>query len=94
LNRHQYLKFLFDCILEDKYDPLTWEEFLSAIHFVKPSLPSCPVRKNPKDCSNTQIEVKEFNGLIIARHKNEGLFFNALVLQEGTRTMTNSTFFQ
>ncbi len=83
LNRHQYLKFLFDCILEDKYDPLTWEEFLSAIHFVKPSLPSCPVRKNPKDCSNTQIEVKEFNGLIIARHKNEGLFFNALCASGG-----------
>jgi len=40
LNRHRYLKYLFDCILNDKSEPNSIEDFLCSVHFANTNWPN------------------------------------------------------
>jgi len=81
LNRHRYLNNLFDLILDDKRDSNNTNAFLCLVHFINPD------RQDSSDIGqlddDNELKVKDFNGLIIARHKSEALIFNTLHSSEG-----------
>lgn len=83
LNRHQYLKYLFDCILDDKSDLENTNAFLCSVHFTTPDRTYNSDINQLDEDDNLDSQVKDFNGLIIARHKSEALFFNTLHSSEG-----------
>lgn len=83
LNRHRYLNFLFDCILSEKRTPSSDEEYLCSIHFSNIERRSESYTDDKKSDETIKCQVKNFNGLIIARHEGEGLFFNTLNSSEG-----------
>jgi len=78
LNRHQYLNYLFDCILEDKDEPKNFDEVLCSIHFMDRDRPDSSDRQGYNQNSVPELQVRDFDGLVIARHKSEALFFNTL----------------
>jgi len=78
LHRHQYLKYLFNCILEDKCEPKNLEEFLYSIHFTNRGRPDTPAGQMYNENVEPILQVRDFDGLVIARHKSEALFFNTL----------------
>ena len=82
-NKHKYIKFLSECILDDQKETDGWDEYLCAVHFLKPFTPgfSCSEKRNAKP--DMPVDVKEFDGLVIACHKSEALFFNTLQSYEG-----------
>jgi len=83
LNRHQYLKYLFDCILEDKGKPNDIENLLCSLHFKTADLPNSSGIDNISAEDENELQARDFDGLIIARHKTDGLFFNTLRSYEG-----------
>ena len=83
LNRHKYLKYLFDCILWNKNTPGNWDEFLCSIHFTNTNRPSIFDSRKLIKKQKISVEVKNFDGLVISRYGNEALFFNTLQSYEG-----------
>jgi len=80
-NRHQYVRYLFDCILENTTTPQNWDEFLCGIHFMKTPPPVTLIQNNQKEINKDveyEIQVKEFEGLVVARYQNDAFFFNTL----------------
>ena len=83
LNRHGYLNYLFDSILEHKHAAKKNEEFLCSVHFTPNEHPD---KSGSDKCCKTgisQLQVREFDGLIIARNGSEAIFFNALHSSQG-----------
>jgi hypothetical protein len=76
-NRHSYLGFLFDCILEQEANPRDFSEFLSSTHFGSADRPNGRGNNRSQDRSAV-LQVKDFDGLVIARYKSEALFYNTL----------------
>jgi Heparinase II/III-like protein len=83
LNRHQYLKNLFDCILDDKSESDNIQEFLCSLHFTDASLPDSSNTDKLNADGDIELQAGDFNGLIIARYKSEAFFFNTLRSSEG-----------
>lgn len=82
-NQYRYLGYLFDSILGDPHEPTSTEEFLCGIHFTDTHQPPDPKYRKLNKETDSQPQVKDFAGLIIARHRNEALFFNMLHSTEG-----------
>ena len=78
LNRHLYLSYLFDCILEDKSVPHSLEDLMISVHFTGTALPHSLATGRNNNNSVSELQVRNFDGLIIARHKSEALFLNTL----------------
>jgi hypothetical protein len=83
LNRHLYLKYLFECILDDMSEPNSIEDFLCSVHFTTTDQSYSFNDDKIKADSDSELQIRDFNGLVIARYKNEALFFNALRSAEG-----------
>jgi hypothetical protein len=83
LNRHRYLSCLFDFILQNEVEPDNWESFLCSVHFRSPDPSHISDAKKSDEGSGIELQVKNFNGLVIAKHRNEALFFNTLHSSEG-----------
>lgn len=83
LNRHKYLKCLFDCILEDKGNPNDIENLLCSLHFKTADLTNYSGIDNISAEDENELQARDFDGLIIARHKTEGFFFNTLRSYDG-----------
>ena len=83
LNRHQYLKYLFYCILEDNWRPKNREEVLCSIHISKRDRSDSSGSQEYNEDVEHISKVRDFNGLVIARHESEALFFNTLRAYEG-----------
>ena len=83
LNRHQYLKNLFDCILDDKSESDNIQEFLCSVHFTTAALPDSSNTDKLNADGDIELQARDFNGLIIARYKSEAFFFNTLRSSEG-----------
>ena len=82
-NQHRYLRYLFDCILDNQNKPTSVEELLCAVHFAGTHQRIDYRRSNPNKRMGSDVQVKNFDGLIIARHKSEALFLNTLHCAEG-----------
>jgi Heparinase II/III N-terminus/Heparinase II/III-like protein len=83
LNRHRYLKNLFDCILDDKSEPNNIQEFLCSVHFTTAARPDSSGTDKLNADGDTELQARDFNGLIIARYKSEAFLFNTLRSSEG-----------
>ena len=82
-NQHRYLRYLFDCILDNQNKPTSLEELLCAVHFAGTHQRIDSERSKPNKRMGSDVQVKNFDGLIIARHKSEALFLNTLHCSEG-----------
>jgi len=82
-NQHRYLRYLFDYILDNQNKPTSVEELLCAVHFADTHQRIDSGRSNPNKRMGSNVQVKNFDGLIIARHKREALFLNTLHCAEG-----------
>jgi hypothetical protein len=76
-NRHGYLKYLFESLLDGESTAKSSEEFLCAIHFSERPLQERLSRFSHIANSDSGIKTGNFDGLIIARRKSEGFFLNA-----------------
>ncbi len=83
LNRHGYLSYLFDTILENKCQADNFEEFLCSVHFVHTGPPDYSESKKYKENETSPLKFKKFDGLIIARNGSEAIFFNTLHSSQG-----------
>lgn len=81
-NRHNYLGFLFDCILQEEAKPRDLNEYLCSIHLKNADQPDGQGNDKNQGCS-AELKVKDFDGLVIARYKSEALFYNTLQSSEG-----------
>lgn len=77
-NRHQYLACLFDYILRENSEPRNLDEFLTSVHFTRTNLPNSTGSDRQNGDDGSQLRIRDFGGLIIARHKSEALFLNTL----------------
>jgi hypothetical protein len=77
-NRHGYLNCLYDAILDDKPNPNSFDKFACSIHFADNA--SAEVFKSDTSSKGTraELQVRKFNGLIIARFGTEALLFNTI----------------
>jgi len=82
-NRHRYLRYLFDCILDNQNKPTSVEELLCAVHFAGTRQRIDSERSKRNKRMGSDVQVKNSDGLIIARHKSEALFLNTLHCAEG-----------
>ena len=82
-NQHRYLRYLFDYILDNQNKPTSVEELLCAVHFADTHQRIDSERRKPNKRMGSNVQVKNFDGLIIARHKREALFLNTLHCAEG-----------
>lgn len=82
-HQHGYLNCLCDAVLENKSEPNNFVEFLCSIHFANTRYPDNAVNVKLKKESNAELQVREFDGLIIARKEHEALFFNTLQSTNG-----------
>jgi Heparinase II/III N-terminus/Heparinase II/III-like protein len=82
-NRYGYLNVLFDTFLGESSEPSSFEEFLCSIHFNETKFPKISDRHILNNIQNSRLQVREFDGLIIARHSGDALFFNTLHSSEG-----------
>jgi hypothetical protein len=78
LNEHHYLNCLFDAILEGKSEPRDFQDFFCSVHLTDTYLPKVYSNTIRSYNSNNELQVKNFDGLVIARHRSEALFFNTL----------------
>jgi hypothetical protein len=83
LNRHGYLSYLFDTILENKCRADNFEEFLCSVHFVHTYPPDYSEGNKCKKTGPPLLKFKKFDGLIIARNGSEAIFFNTLHSSQG-----------
>jgi hypothetical protein len=83
LNRHRYLSYLFDTILENKCRANHFEKFLCSVHFVRTELPDYSESNKYKETEPPLLKFKKFDGLIIARNGSEAIFFNTLHSSQG-----------
>jgi hypothetical protein len=58
-------------------------EFLCCCHFSETSLPKRTDSGNHNNTGDSKLQVKEFDGLIIARNDSENIFFNTLNSSQG-----------
>jgi len=77
-NNHEYLNCLFDTILADKPNPNRFDEFACSIHFSDNDFPEIFKNDTAFTDSIPKLQVRKFNGLIIARFKTEALIFNTI----------------
>ena len=61
----------------------TGNAFLCSVHFTSPDPSHISDMKKSDEVSDSELQVRNFNGLVIAKHKNEAIFFNTLHSAEG-----------
>ena len=81
-NRHGYLNCLYSTILADKPNPNSLDEFACSIHFSNNDPSGIYESKAPAVYSIPELQVKKFNGLIIAQSGTEALIFNTIPSSE------------
>lgn len=77
-NRHQYIDYLSDCIIEDNDKAKNSHEFLCSIHFTDRFTSDRTDTQYNNENVKSKLKAMDFNGLVIARHKSEALFLNTL----------------
>ena len=84
-NEHQYLGCLSDSILKGISQPKDFNDFLCVTHFMHPRPPhKLATHKGDKSYTSTaKLQVRDFDGLVIARSGSDALFFNTLQSSQG-----------
>lgn len=77
-NRHEYLNLLLDIFIRGKSKPKNYNDFMCSVHFTETELPDDSKFEIEDEESNDHLQVREFDGLIIARQNREGIFFNTI----------------
>ncbi len=82
-NRHGYLSCLFDSILKNANEANNSEEFLCTVHFMIDGRSGKTENDKVNKNDISQLQSREFDGLIISRKGSEALFFNTLHSSKG-----------
>jgi hypothetical protein len=77
-NAPRYLRFLFSLICSEKVSPRNWDETLCAIQFEPIPVMHMPINNLSVVKTSNKLQARNFNGLIIAKHGNDSVFFNTM----------------